>query len=388
MKKIYFIALGAMVLASSCMREKSLKVTVSNTMDLTRTDEIIEIVWDDIKDQIKLNNGESLIVLDEKGQQVAYQFVTYGKPEPQLLIFPVSVAANSKSEYKLTKGTPEKFDQLAEVNFVPQRKDDISWENNRIGYRMYGPALEADPKNSFVSGGIDIWTKSTPKLVTQQWYKDDLGGVKSYHEDHGEGLDYYAVGKTVGAGGAAPIIGDKIFYVSHNFKSHEILDNGPLRVVFKLTYAPYQAAEQEINETRTISLDAGSNMNKIIEDYGNIKEPLTIGAGFPYYNNEDVVFDAPQGYMAYQQPADSKNGAIYLGIVSDTPLMGQTIVDKQMLALMNYETEYSKAGGMIYYSGAGWSKGGFPTFDDWSSYIKDFSLKLRNPLLIALSQEE
>ena len=188
-------------------------------MDLTRTDEIIEIVWDDLKDQIKLNNGESLIVLDEKGQQVAYQFVTYGKPEPQLLIFPVSVAANSKSEYKLTKGTPEKFDQLAEVNFVPQRKDDISWENNRIGYRMYGPALEADPKNSFVSGGIDIWTKSTPKLVTQQWYKDDLGGVKSYYEDHGEGLDYYAVGKTVGAGGEAPIIGDRIFYVSHNFKS-------------------------------------------------------------------------------------------------------------------------------------------------------------------------
>ena len=388
MKKVYFFALGTMLLTASCMREHSLKITVSNITNLDRSDEIVEIIWDDIKDQVKLGKGESFVILDEQGQQVPYQLVTYGKPDPELLIFPASVKANAKGVYKMQKGKPEQFESMAEVNFVPQRKDDISWENNRVGYRMYGPALEADPRESFVSGGIDVWAKSTPKLVVQKWYKDDLGGIKSYHKDGGEGLDFYVVGKSVGAGAAAPVKGDTVYYVSHNFKSHEILDNGPLRVVFKLTYAPYQAAGQEVNETRTISLDAGSNMNKIIEDYGRIKEPMTIGAGFPYYNNEDIVINAPQGYLSYQQPADPANGTIYLGVVSDSPLMGSTIVDKQVLALMNYEPDYSHKGGMIYYSGAGWSKGGFPTFDDWTTYVKDFSYKLRNPLLVAVSAEE
>ena len=54
----------------------------------------------------------------------------------------------------------------------------------------------------------------------------------------------------MGAGSAAPILGDTVYYISHNFQSHEILDNGPPRIVFKLTHAPYEAARQEVNEIR------------------------------------------------------------------------------------------------------------------------------------------
>lgn len=387
MNKTYLFALGTLLIASSCMKEKNLTVTVTNTTDILRNTEIVELVWDEIKGQINLNKGETFVILDEQGQQVTYQLVNYGNEEPQLLIFPVNVKANDKSVYKITKGKPEEFVRQAEVNFVPQRKDDISWENNRVAYRMYGPALEADPRESLISGGIDFWAKRTPNMVTQKWYKDDLAGVKSYHSDSGEGLDFYAVGKTMGAGSAAPILGDTVYYISHNFQSHEILDNGPLRIVFKLTYAPYEAAGQEVNETRLVSLDAGSNLNKIIENYGHIKNSMTVGAGFPYYNNENIIFNAPMGYMTYSQPEDVKNGTIYLGVVSDTELIESRILDKQVFATMNYIPSYSEAGGMVYYSGAGWSKGGFPTFQDWTNYVKEFSFKIRNPLIVAVSSE-
>ena len=47
-------------------------------------------------------------------------------------------------------------------------KDDFAWENDKIAFRMYGPALEADGE---VSSGIDVWSKSTPRLVINDWYQ-------------------------------------------------------------------------------------------------------------------------------------------------------------------------------------------------------------------------
>jgi hypothetical protein len=47
---------------------------------------------------------------------------------------------------------------------------------------------------------MDFWAKKTESLIIDKWYKDDLAGVASYHEDHGEGLDFYKVGRTLGLG--------------------------------------------------------------------------------------------------------------------------------------------------------------------------------------------
>ena len=314
----------------------------------------------------KLAEGETFIVLNNDGEQVPYQLVSYGEQDAELLIFPVTLSPKESANFKIVKGAPEKFEDQVQVTFMPQRKDDISWENDKAAFRMYGPALEVDPSEAMVSGGIDLWVKSTPKLVTQQWYKDDLAKVKSYHEDHGEGLDFYSVGKTLGAGAAAPIKDDTLFYISHNFVSHEILDNGPLRMVFKLTYAPYEADGIEVNETRLVSLDAGSCMNKITENYGKIDKALQIAAGFPYYGNDTYTMNGPEGYLSYAEPTNEKHGIIYLGVVSDVPLIDTKIAQNQLLAVMDYQPSYSAGRGLSYYSGGGWSKGGFPTFEDWT----------------------
>ena len=74
--------------------------------------------------------------------------------------------------------------------FMPQRKDDIAWENERIAFRVYGPALEATGE---ISSGLDIWVKRTRKPIIEKWYY-----AAEYHKDHGEGLDMYKVGPTRG----------------------------------------------------------------------------------------------------------------------------------------------------------------------------------------------
>lgn len=383
MKKVFSIAVASLLL-SSCIKQKDVTITVQNQADMNRS-EMVEVVWNLIKENLKLSEGQSFIVLDEQGQQVPYQLVSYGEKEAQLLIFPATINAKQTLSFTVKPGTPEAIAPQVQTTFMPERKDDISWENDRAAFRMYGPALEIDPKEAMVSGGIDIWVKKTPNLVTQQWYKDDLAKVKSYHEDHGEGLDFYSVGKTLGAGAAAPFANDSLYYISHNFTSYEILDNGPLRTVFRLTYAPYYAADSVlVNETRTVSLDAGSNLNKIVENYGDIKQDIQVAAGFPYYSNDTYVMNAPEGYIAYAQPAHEQNGVIYLGLVSDVALVDTKIVQKQLLGIMDYKPSYSAGRGLTYYSGGGWSQGGFPTAQDWNNYVADFAKRVRNPLVVTV----
>ena len=204
MKKIITLALGALALVS-CGKEDAVKITVENKSSLTRTGEMVEVDWNIVKKNLKHADPQKLVILDEQGQQVPYQLVTYGKSMPEILIFPVTMNAQQKMVFKAKTGTPDQFPDQVKTTFMPERKDDISWENDRVAYRMYGPALEVDSTEAMVSGGSDLWVKSTPKLVTQQWYKDDLAGVKSYHTDHGAGLDFYAVGVSLGCGLAAPL---------------------------------------------------------------------------------------------------------------------------------------------------------------------------------------
>ncbi|MGL4293439.1 MAG: DUF4861 family protein, partial [Bacteroidales bacterium] len=106
--------------------------------------------------------------------------------------------------------------------------------------------------------------------------------------------------------------------------------------------------------------------------------------GFPYYNNDNYVMNAPEGYVAYAQPAHEKNGTIYLGFVSDVPLIETKIVQKQMVAVMDYQPSYSAGRGLTYYSGGGWSKGGFPTEEDWNNYVINFAKQVRNPLIVSV----
>ena len=62
-------------------------------------------------------------------------------------------AGNGKNEYRITVGKPAHVDPMTYGRFVPERKDDFTWENNRSAFRVYGPALEATGE---ISNGMDL----------------------------------------------------------------------------------------------------------------------------------------------------------------------------------------------------------------------------------------
>ena len=49
---------------------------------------------------------------------------------------------------------------------------------------------------------------------------------------------------------------------AHNFKTHRIIAEGPIRVIFEVTYEPWGPTGMRVSETKRIALDAGRNLNK------------------------------------------------------------------------------------------------------------------------------
>ena len=217
------IAFFAAALLVSCTNAK-VEVTVANQLGMDRENEIVEISRNILWSKLNLSSTDRIIVQDESSRQVTYQITSNPEDETDsLLIFPAIVKANASSVYTIRKGKPGVFQSKVAGRLVPERKDDFNWENDRVAFRMYGPALQATGE---ISNGIDLWAKRTDRLVADKWYADELSGKSTYHTDNGEGLDFYKVGPTLGAGAAAPYLNDQLWF-SRNFTTYEILDKGP-----------------------------------------------------------------------------------------------------------------------------------------------------------------
>lgn len=158
--------------------------------------------------KLSLLPDQTIIVTNDAGKQTPpCQLITNGTKEVESVIFPVSLKAGRTALYHISVGKPESFEPLVYGRLVPERKDDFAWENNRTAFRVYGPALKASGE---ISNGMDFWAKRTDSLIIDKWYRNDLSGVASYHEDHGEGLDFYKVGRTLGLGMTAPVYDDTL----------------------------------------------------------------------------------------------------------------------------------------------------------------------------------
>ena len=123
-------------------------------------------------------------------------------------------------------------------------------------------------------------------------------------------MDCYAVGPTLGAGVAALMAGDTIIY-PYCYRTQEILDNGPLRFTVKLEFYPLVVrGDSNVVETRVISLDAGSYLNKTVVSYTNLKEAMPVTTGLVLREPDGaVVADAANGYITYVDPTTDRSGA-------------------------------------------------------------------------------
>ena len=105
--------------------------------------------------------------------------------------------------------------------------DDFIWENDKAGYRTYGPAMQKQGERVF---GYDVFTKSVERPVMKDRFDKALYGNPkiSFHIDHGDGMDAYGVGPILGCGADALVLENGLVY-PWCWTDYEILESGPLR---------------------------------------------------------------------------------------------------------------------------------------------------------------
>jgi len=375
MKKLFLCALSLMCLSLS--HAATLKVTVINPLAIDRTNEIVSVSLATIQQKLNAGAKATFIIVDAKGAQLPYQVLANGRS----VIFQANVKANGKAEYTIKAGTPDKFASKTSGRFVPERKDDFAWESDRIAFRMYGPKLA--PENP--SNGVDVWLKKTDELIVDKFYDGDLHKEISYHVDHGQGLDCYKVAHTLGAGGIAPYT-DTTLWVNGFYSKWKVIENGPLRTSFVLSYDSIKVGKSWLKEKLIISIDAGSNLNKAIVTYsGKVPVNMKLAAGLYLHDGKGVTkSDAKAGYIGYGEVATSDAGLPagrdYVGVVLGNKFVSSKQQGEHLLAFASY----NKALPLTYYFGAGWNQWGFANDQAWFDYLRDFSLKLQQPLRVTV----
>lgn len=398
---------------SSCADSKqTMTVTVSNPLGVERIDEMVEVAMSDVVAKLKLADTAQIVILDMDGQQVPYQ-ITYD----QKVIFPAKVKANGTVTYTVLEGIPEPYNVIVCGRYYPERLDDVAWENDLVAFRAYGPALQQRGERGF---GYDVFTKyNTTEPVVEARYANEVSEEKrakiaelkktdpkaageleraiSYHIDHGNGMDCYNVGPTLGGGTSALMVGDTIIY-PYCYRTQEILDNGPLRFTVKLEYNPLVVrGDSNVVETRVITLDAHSYLNKTVVSYTNLKESVPVVTGIVLHEPDGTIkTDVTNGYMTYVDPTGNPktgNGKIFIGTAFPVQINEAKVVlfsekekkeeragaDGHLLAISDYQpgAEYT------YYWGSAWDKAAIKTVDAWNEYMAQYVQKLHAPLTVS-----
>ena len=386
-------------------------ITVSNPIPSARM-EMVEV--DVTVLQKKLQTGKDFIVKDADGREIPSQ-VTHD----QKLIFQVGVAGKGKSLYYVQKGTPQKYEVKAKGRLFTERQDEFGWENDCVAYRVYGHGGAV---------GYDFFNKSTPELMLDYWYAseqnqemrsvsqqlrergyadlaDQVYNAFCYHIDHGKGMDCYTVGPTLGGGANALLKEDGSLFMPQCYKTFEILDQGPLRFTVRFTYPEQEFNGEKVTETRTISLDAGSQFNRVIIAYQGLSKLVKMAAGTVIHqsNPSAYVLSQENGYMGYEDLGDpsvynakyrdelaKQMGKIYIGLLFPEKDITTTYQQREngiatghILGISTYQPDMT----YTYYFGSGWDKNpntGFHSLTDWEAHLSHAAMSVRNPLKLSV----
>ncbi len=248
--KLATIALAALCVGASVADAADATILVTHELDAARPAEIVVVPFAQIAAIAPALRMYHVVVRDAKGRALPLQITNYQHDHRGAqyddLVFMYDFAAGEKRatftiEAVATATPPDA--PCVYARMVPERFDDVAWENDRIAHRMYGFALNTPAAGGerLRGSGIDVWAKRVSFPVVDRWYAK--GHDQFHKDDEGEGLDLYSIGGSRGAGGTGVWDGTKL-WTSDNFVDGKVLSNGPRRAAFKLNYAPFDVGAQ------------------------------------------------------------------------------------------------------------------------------------------------
>lgn len=237
------------------------------------------------------------------------------------------------------------------VMVAEYRYNDLLWENDKTAHRIYARALEAAEPPS--GSGIDSWGKNV------RWpFMDRQLRTGDQHAYHGEGLDFYNVGTSRGAGGLG-IWHDNKLWTSRNYRNFKILKSGGDVAQFEVEYAPWPVdVERRVWETRRFTLPLGTHFTRMVSTLRSDQpDALTVGIGIGKRTTGDggeLTVDRARGVLSWWGPEDGDHGRMAVALRVDPAMIVDIRNDADNhLVLLRVQPDKP----FVYYSGSAWSLG-------------------------------
>lgn len=271
---------------------------------------------------------------------------------------------------KLGQYVPADPEKTPKTYVRPARGVDVAWENDRVGFRVYGgPTIR-----NKVRSGVDIWAKSVDYPILDKWYKLMAEG-KDYHTDRGEGCDFYHMGKNLGCGGIAVWVDSKP-YASESYDSFKIIKNQPDGIEFELEYNTWNVPDIKITEYKKVEMEPGSNLFKVTSTLKSDKDQvLTVAVGLTTYGKQQVFQDKKHGILSVWEQPDSIHGNLgTAALVNPKAFAGFAKYGSDEYMLIRVKTNVP----FTYFAGAGWDQSRyFSAKTDWEKYLISESKKVK-----------
>lgn len=364
MRRLLFLS----ILAAWCFTPvlaQPVTITVSNPTAAQRQ----ELVAIDAC-QLPFAASKGVIVRDAFGIERVTQLTRDGK-----LLLEVHLHPHGTASYTIQPGIPAALRSWVSGRQYPERLDDIAFENDRIGFRLYGPALQRRGEKGY---GHDVWVKRTTELILDELYRNNP--KMSFHLDYDKGLDCYAVGPTLGCGTPA-IIKNGEFLFPWCYATYRILENGPLRFQVQVNFP---TSAEGTTEHRILTLDKGSNFCEATVWYDGITQPTDVAAAFairPAYP-ESVVKGA--GYIHYADPTiepEHHQTQIYVALAFPDQQVEITTMQSHGVGILR---GYRSGQRFHYFFGAAWSEFDVRSQAEWQLRIESLMQAKQHPLQIKL----
>ena len=347
----------------------SLQVKVSNPADVAADKVVVEIATDQLKG-INLDNAG--VIEAQTFRNLQTQVTKDG-----LFLFEATVGPKSSATYYVVEGQKINLpNRTTYCRFVPERLDDFAWENNRIAFRTYGPALEVEGVNA----GIDCWFKQVDYPVIDNWYYNAMSKGRTYHKNYGEGYDPYHVGPTAGNGGLA-IWKDGRRDFSSVYDSWKVIENGPIRSVFELTYdKSWKKTGHNLKEIKRFSIDLDSWFTKVecLFD-GKDAQGLEFAIGVTTHNGKADAKIGEESVVCHELIDGT-----YLGTAAilESPKSNKTMEIKSKQADQSHAFIIVDSPNNVvsYYAGFGWENQGVVDAAQWEQIVADMCKRVRNPI--------
>ena len=359
-------------------------VTVRNPAAIARAAETIVVSGAELSKVLAVDDLRKVHVRDDaSGQDLLVQAIDQdddGKFDE--VVFQSDLAPSQAKTFTLSVGErriPKYEDYRVYGRFNRERRDDFAWENDRVAHRMYGEALETWAEEPLTSSTVDVWCKKTPKLVLNNWYL-----VDDYHRDLGDGADFYSAGRSRGIGGSAPWVNGRL-WPSSNFRKSHVVANGPIRLIFELTYAPWNVNGQAVSETKRITLDAGHHFNRFETRYRSAAPlPAQIGIGIKKAKGAVVDGGKEAGLITSWEPIAGNNGHLALAVVVPDAATVAEVTEDDLNRLVVLPVP--KDGTVVHYAGSAWDKAGVITDPAaWKQRVEQVAARVRQPVVVTVA---